>query len=531
MKNIGKYIIVLGLIILTSCSESFLDSEPLTTITDENFYRTKKDAELAIVGCYDGVQMLDGTTNSFTVISEVLSDNTFGGTGNNDGYGFQVWDEFNIQRSAGEVDLLNPNWQSYYKAIYRTNVLLQKMEQIDWEDDEAYRNNIEAQARFLRAYCYFDMVRLWEKVPLLTEPISGNIPQAEADEIYKVIADDLMFAAENGTETVAAGRINKWVAKAYLARVFLFYTGYYNKTDLVGKYTKTQALDGLEDVIESGNFELVSDFKNLWLPASTKKNAAGTALESTYSGKDNSETVFAIKHNITSNWSGTTDGNHWVVMIGLRQQAANFSPYGKGWGACPVNAELYDAYEDGDTRRDASIIGIEEEELEFDKGDQREYTGYNIKKYTPIANPDGKDVSEANGGTSFMISQYQDNIIMRYSDVLLMAAELGSANAQTYYDAIRSRAGLTSKTVSAANILAERRLEFAFEGIRYWDLLRQGLSVAAETIAAEITVENGGVPTQKVILSSNVTKTRGFQQIPQQQITRSAGVLKQNAGW
>src|SRR5690606_25376743 len=120
-----------------------------------------------------------------------------------------------------------------------------------------YRNSIEAQARFLRAYFYFDMVRLWEKVPLITEPTNENVPQSEPDVIYAQIADDLLFAAENGSEVVSPGRVNKWAAKSLLARVYLFYTGYYEAGDLVGKVSKAQALQGLEDVIASTKYALV----------------------------------------------------------------------------------------------------------------------------------------------------------------------------------------------------------------------------------------------------------------------------------
>jgi starch-binding outer membrane protein, SusD/RagB family len=522
--------LIVGMLIATSCSDSFLDSEPITVITDVNFYKTKKDAEMAIIGCYDGLQRIYADGVAFPVASEVLSDNTFGGTGNNDALNYQVIDEFDINRSPGEVNLFNGSWVNYYRAIYRANVLLEKMDQIDWEDDEDYKKSIEAQARFIRAFCYFDMVRLWEKVPLLTEAQNGNIPQSEPDDIYEVIAEDLIFTANNGDATVQAGRVNKWVAKAYLARVFLFYTGYYNKSDLVGMYSQTDALNGLEDIISSGaGYGLVESYKNLWPASSTSINQAGDALETTYAGKDNKETLFAIKYNITSNWSGDVDGNHWLVMLGLRAQA--FSPYGRGWGGGTVNPALYNAYESGDLRRDASIISINNEGLNFDNSDQREYTGFSIKKYIPLSNPDGKDVAEFNGGVSFMISQYQDYVVVRYADVLLMAAELGSANAQNYYDQVRVRAGLGTKTVSKDNILAERRFEFALEGLRYWDLLRQGVDHAASALSLQITVQNGGVDTQKTILGNNVTKTRGLQQIPQDQITRSAGLLKQNAGW
>ncbi len=536
MKKIKLFILALGAIALSSCSESFLDSEPLTSLTTGNFYSTTADAELAIVGCYDGLQVLYSSGVAFPVASEVLSDNCYGATGNTDGYGYQLLDEFDITRSPADVDLLNGNWGAYYKAIYRCNVLLQNMDQIEWGDDTGLRNSIEAQARFIRAYAYFDMVRLWEKVPLLTEPSNDNIPQSDPAETYKVIAEDLLFAAENGSATVEAGRVNKWAAKSLLARVYLFYTCYYGTTDLAGVVSKDKALQGLEDVISSGNYSLIQEYKNLWPAASTVVNEAGDGLETTYAGKDNQETIFAIKYNITSDYNGNTDGNHWMVMLGLRSQM--FPPYGKGWGACTVLSKFYDAYETDDLRKEASIIAIDEEGLDFDNSDQREYTGYSVKKYSPLStyvNVDGKlvikDVAEANGATNFMIGQYQDYVVIRYADVLLMAAELGSTNAQTYFDTVRERAGLTTKTVSVANILAERRFEFAFEGIRYWDLLRQGIETAANSIAISDVVYNGGVETAKNIKKDKIVATRGFQMIPQTQVSLSNGVLIQNNGW
>ena len=137
MKKVKFYILMLGVLLLSACSQSFLDSEPITSLTDGNFYKTVDDAELAVVGCYDGLQILYSSGVAFPVASEVMSDDCFGATGNTDGYGYQLMDEFDLSRSPGDVDLLNDNWKVYYKAIYRCNVLLQKMDQIDWQDDTA----------------------------------------------------------------------------------------------------------------------------------------------------------------------------------------------------------------------------------------------------------------------------------------------------------------------------------------------------------------------------------------------------------
>ncbi|MBZ4675795.1 MAG: RagB/SusD family protein [Anaerophaga sp.] len=532
MKNLKKYYLMMmaGIILmLTGCSDDFLDSKPKTSLTDANFYQTLEDAELAIVGCYDGLQAINQEGVAFPVASEVFSDNCFGGTGKNDQYGYQLLDEFDLQRSPSEQNMFEANWINYYEAIYRVNMLLQKMDQINWEEDTTKQNSIEAEARFLRAFFYFDMVRLWERVPLIIEPTEENVPQSEPDSIYKRITKDLLIAIEKGSENVSPGRVNKWAAKSLLGRVYLFYTGYYNASDLVGLVTKSEVLGHLEDVIDSKEYSLVKEFKNLWPAASATPNPENNTLESTYAGKDNEETIFAIKHNITSDYNGNTDGNHWLVMLGLREQT--FSPYGRGWGACPVDPGFYSSFEDGDKRRTASIIGFDEEGLDFDNSGQREYTGYTNKKYITLALPDGSDVAEENGGTNFMIGQFQDYVSIRYADVLLMAAELGSENAQDYFDQVRERAGLDSKPVSFENIMEERRFEFAFEGIRYWDLLRQGVETAANTIATSTTVLNGGVETQKEIKADNIIETRGFQMIPQNQISLSDNVLTQNDGW
>ena len=123
---------------------------------------------------------------------------------------------------------------------------------------------------------------------------------------------------------------------------------------------------------------------------------------------------------------------------------------------------------------------------------------------------------------------------MRYADVLLMAAELGSGNAQAYFDQVRQRAykaNFASLPVNKDNILKERHLEFALEGIRYWDLLRQGIGTASSTIAETTTLLSGGVAGTKTISAAKIQATKGLQQIPNTQITLSGGVLKQNAGW
>lgn len=528
MKSLKIYMLALALLSAGGCKD-FLDVEPITSVTETNYYKTPADAYKALVGCYDGLQSVWAEGMSFPVVSEVMSDNCFGGGGAADSYNYQMIDEFDKLRSPSDQNNFGPNWIAYYKAIYRCNVLISKLEQIEWGADPTLRNTYESEARFLRAYLYFDLVRLFGNIPLLTSPSAENLPQAAPDEVYKVIAEDLKFAADNLPATAYSaqpvanhGRVTKFAAEALLGRVFLYYTGYYGKADLVGVVSKAEVLAYLENVITTGGYSLVANFANLWPSSLTA-----------YEGEDNRETIFAIKYTYTSDYDGNTDGNHWMVMFGMREQFV--FPYGNGWGFGTVNPKLYNAYAANDTRRAASIIAVVPENIAFtNQAKQREYSGYYVEKYSPLVDEEGNSVAVSRGAVNFMIGQFQDYVSIRYADVLLMAAELGSANAQTYFDDVRRRAyqdAFTPLAVTQENIMRERRLEFAFEGIRYWDQLRRGVDAAAQEIAENTTLLSAGQSVAKVISASKIVETRGLQQIPYTQITLSNGVLKQNAGW
>jgi hypothetical protein len=378
---------------------------------------------------------------------------------------------------------------------------------------------------------------MFENIPLLSVPSVGIIPQANPSDVYKLIAGDLLFAAKNipanaypkAQAATNDGRVTRYAAEALLARVYLFYTGYYAKDDL--GVTKPEVLAGLEDVVASNEFDTIP-YKKLWPAASYIPVPATNTLDKTgYAGKGNKEVVFSQKFNGTSDYSGNNDGNGFLVMMGMR--SLNFSPYGKGWGACTVNPQLVNAYPTGDKRRTASVIDLVSEGIEskFNIVDQREYTGYTVKKYTPTALPDG--TSDTGGLKDFQNSQDQDYVQIRYADVLLMAAELGSPNAVAYFNKVHTRAGLPAvASVSLSDIQTERRFEFAFEGIHYWDLLRTGIDNAATAIAASAqTVKSAGVDDHVTYNVTAIKATKGFMQIPNTQITLSGGVLKQNQGW
>lgn len=558
MKNIKYNIWVAGALCLSlgvsSCSESFLDVESKTESTTGTFYKTESDAYRALIGCYDGWrQTSSAPTIGFYMGAETMAYECFGGTGNGDDRKYQAIDRFDTSQEPSNLNIYENDWKNYYAGVYRCNELITREEQIQWKETGSMRGTYMGECRTIRALLYFDMVRLWGSIPLFLEPVNENRAQADPKDIYAAIFDDLKYAVENipgdaypkVNSSSNDGHITKYAAEALLARAYLYYTGYYGEEP--AGVTKAEALAAVEDVISSNEYSLVSEYKNLWPAASARVAETGdaTTLYGMYAGDGNSETVLAMKFTSSQDYNGNNDGNRWQVMVGMR--SLNSAPYGKGWGGLTVNPLFVNEFKNGDMRRDASVIDLEGEGItalktfEASYKDQREYTGYAVKKYSPLCYADGTSASKEDGSGDFQIAQHQDYVLVRYADVLLMAAELGSPNAQSYFDAVRKRAytsaGILSTNysqlpVTKDNIMQERRLEFAFESINYWDLLRQGVDYAADKLAlSAVNVYSGGNADVITVNAERIKTTKGLSQIPYNQITLSNGVLKQNAGW
>lgn len=577
MKKFLKYISV-AILSAGSMMGCSLDTESMSSIDSQTYYKTMADAKAALVGCYDGYRRTvsgggnSAITFSFFVTSEILSDDCFGGTGQTDAYNHQALDRFDLSLAPTMTNDLEGLWEHYYRAIFNANSLIEKLDGITWEADaqfncatpEETRLAVEGEARFLRAIEYFDLVRLFERVPLLTTPSNEVIPQSEPAEVYAQIVADLKFAAENikyvpskAWHAENEGRATAEAAKAMLARVYLFYTGVYGQEP--GDVTKQEVVSYLQEIVSGGNYGLVqtaadasgveqNGFARLWRAAVSSDAGDGMGLNnSNYVGRacanaEVNEYLFTQKFNYTQDYNGVNTGNQWLVMVGLRD-ITNVAavPYGRGWGACTVNPDAVKIFEEGDARKTATIIDYVAEGRtavidETVLASWREFTGYNLKKYIPLsynvggsAVPEVQAESEWEGNHDFMISQYQDYVVMRYADVLLMLAEL--TEDATYMNEVRARAGLGAIDYSKQNIIDERHREFMGEGIRYWDLLRQGVDYAANAIAGEWTVKSGGNDAKVTILKENIVAKRGFCPIPENQITVSGGVYTQNQGW
>lgn len=484
--------------------------------------------------------------------AEFASEQAFGGLGLSDARNNNIIDQFTTSIAPSYNDLYNTDWINYYKGIFRCNQLITQQDNIDWGGDETAKGRVIGEARALRGILYFDLVRLFGDVPLLTEPSEENLPRTAAKEVYQLIFDDFKFAAANipadayplENRNTNDGHITKYAAEALLVRAYLYYTGYYGAQH--EGCTKEEAIAAIDDVVANGGYELESEYKNLFMPACTSdaSTSGNYAWNSTYAGKYynngwtgdiSKEVVLNLKFNTTQDYNGNADGNTFSVYLGPRNKMATNVCIASGWGACSVTPYFVTKYQ-SDPRFSACCWSATEAGFTADVADTYEYTGYYTRKYAPMCFSDGtrQEVGFQLGEQHQNITYYQDWTIMRYADVLLMHSELHE-NADGL-NQVRARVGLPAVSYSIENIRNERAIEFAFEGIHFWDLMRyeKDGAYAARTIAEAqdgATVQNGGVEATTTFSESNFTSKKGLMQIPNTQITLSGGTLTQNAGW
>ncbi|TKC00622.1 RagB/SusD family nutrient uptake outer membrane protein [Pedobacter cryophilus] len=468
MKN-NKYIIASLLVVtMTTGCEKFVDYAPKEDfqITSDDYLKTSDDYQKMVVACYSPLQWLWANP----VIGDIASDNSVsGGENATDQIGFQEIDNYQITANNGN---LTEAWKSCYEGINRVNYLEENKTKLDFVGKDALYGEIY----FLRAYYYFELVRMFGDVPLFVDKRLGvsdskGIPRTAKADVYKQIELDLnnAIAANLPNVRVAAepGRITKYAAQALLGKVLLYQ----------GKFDAAAAM--LENVV-NGPFSLVTNFGNVFLQA----------------GENGTESVFEIQYSNISpfyDWSnpGRGQGNLAVQVCGIRNITGS-SPYGEGWSTNLPTVNLANAYAAGDTRKAVTILDIEaykaanpQFNIKYTVAPYRN-TGLYNQKYLP-----------RKGETSGQVElNYLNNYrTIRYADVLLMAAEANNrattpndTKAQGYLNRVRQRAfadqlhNITSTgTALRQAIWDERRLELAMEGDRFFDLVRTGQAAAKIT--------------------------------------------------
>lgn len=476
MTNKFKFMITALAVIMTmvSCSEEYLEVPAKGTNLENNYYRNQDEAFAGVVAVYDVMRKYSGGFENMATFMNAGSDDFLAGGGNaSDGVGIQSFDDFTITPTTMPLSY----WSDFYQGIFRANFLLTKLPAV--EMDETLKARFAGETKALRAIYYFNLVRLFENIPLITTPLDqaefNNVPQADPSDVYALIEEDLLSAIDNLPPTVPAeqaGRFTKGGAQALLGKVYLYQGKLPEAASLLREVNGTPG-----EVNQYGN-KLLDNFDELW----------------NTDNKFNSESIIEVAHTnaSSSHWgiwgSGEDEGNSINTMVGPRSyaQLTEEAPdLPSGWSFNPVEPELYDLLKD-DPRFDATILDLKAlvaaGAADYLPG--YEDTGYFLNKFIPTQD----DVTT---GTGEPILNYRQNFyVIRLADTYLMEAEaLGGTGprAQALFDAVRARVGLPSIPVSLSAIAAERRLELAGEGHRFFDLVRTGK--AAQALADEGFVE------------------------------------------
>jgi len=454
MKYLKLYPLLMGLALLTGCDEDFVNKEFTNGIVEENFYQTAKDAQQALTGVYDPLSRKGVYRESAVVLGECSSDNIDEQTGDNGDYGFH-YKAVSDYRWLPDNPFISARWYDCYAGIFRANAFLAKVPAIKM--DETLKKQYLAEAAFLRALYYWNLVITYGDVPLMTTVLTPdeyrNLARTSQEKVYAQIEADLTKAIPDlsAANSNPVGRVTKGAALGILGRMYL----YQKKWPLAAQTS--------QQVVALGEYKLVEDYMSQF--NGKGENGPESMMEFQAVGFAPSYWSAASKNGMAVMWSPVIGWANW------------FTP----------SKEVITIFPEGDQRRKSVlVVGAQPADM-IDvngKGSQpfpsapMRPTFFNnacVRKFLP----EGRDMNSAN---NFDVNQP----IIRYAEVLLNLAEAlnesgqGSA-ALPPLNQVRTRAGLVPITdtnqESLRNIIRkERRLELAFEGHRFFDLARWGIS-------------------------------------------------------
>ncbi|RTQ48977.1 RagB/SusD family nutrient uptake outer membrane protein [Hymenobacter gummosus] len=461
---------LLGL--LTGCGEKWLDVSPNDSVTEENFYQTETDAIQATNAVYSELGKAGQYNYALWGIGDIMADNSVtGGGGGGDGIEFQQLDNFNIPATNPVINRL---WGGCYVGIGRANVVIQRVPGIANMSD-ALRRRCIAEAKFLRAKYYFDLVRAYGEVPLITVPPTSldqvNIPRSPVDRVYDQIVQDLTEASTgndlpNSYAGADLGRATKLAAMGLLAKVQLT------------RGNRSEAARVANETITAAR----AAGKDLWADYADNFKVAN---------ENGKESLFEVQYVSGLNqWTQDGLGFSGNEFFGPRGQG--LTPQG-GYGFNIPEAEFVNGYETGDLRRDVTI---------WKPGDA--YPAGSTSPSQPASlpgSPNGYGLKKwFVGKTNTNIWDSPLNIpVLRLADVYLILAEADGPTARGLeaINRVRRRAfglpldqpstrDLTASTPNFTDaVIRERRYELAFENDRWFDLKRTGKLLTLPALQAK----------------------------------------------
>lgn len=488
-KNIKTAVALVILAFTGTSCEDFLESKPVSQIGETDFFKTESDFNQALVGAYSAFAQVYSGNAYYPLLTDLRSDNTTelttGGDGND---AKRNIDEF---RETTDNEHLTAFWQNSYILIARANSILARI------DGGAVTDNLKKQytgeALTLRALAYFNLVRLFGGVPLVTEPVtdidaSYKVGRSTVQQVYAQIEADLVKAeglVPVAYDDASVGRVTRGAAQSLLGQAYLTQKKF------------TEAAAEFKKVVESGTYSLLPVYADLY-----KAGRQG-----------NSEAIWQAQFKSAANGLGSNLPNHFAPT----GSEGITIPSGGAYGFNQPTEDIADAYSAGDVRRNNIADG-------YTNGGTFVAAKY-IRGYVE---------RETGGGYA---DSGADWYVIRYADILLMYAEALNevdkgpvADAYTAINGVRKRAGLGDlsglnyETFKAA-VYNEERLESPFEGHRWFDLLRTDRALAV--MNAKVTA--GGNRT--VGISTPIKPYQLLYPIPALVITTSTPAIVQNEGY
>ncbi len=481
MKQIKFITLLILSVFVTSCEDTFLSPDLTTGIDAESFYTTDEEIESAVLNIYDGIQGVNASENTSSglnygiqiefYVTEMRSDNTR--TKSQEGESAQ-FDNFTVTPNNGFV---SNYYRSFYNVIYRANVVLENLAAAS----DANAVKFEAEAKFLRAYAYFNLVRLYGDIPLIDQiidPATDKITpftRVPVADVYTLITSDLLTAID-GLDNSYKNRASQAAAQALLAKVYL--------TQETPNYVDAQLL--CESVMNSGTYRLIDNFNDIF-----------------YS-EGNDEVIFAIGFVPSTANDSQNFSAEWLNAVG-RTSGVNY--------VTDEAVAVLDAL--GGDRAGVSY-----------RVDVSQTTQHQVTKYLPNGEDGGADgktfsTNAQTAGNDWVVLRYADVVLMQVEAIMAGNSSTTSSTAIDSFNLIRERANLpddADSEITVDELLDERRVELAFENHRLFDLIRLGEAV---NVLTEFSATN----------EYGFTSTDLLLPIPQYEINLSNGIMTQNPGY
>ncbi|RLD25242.1 MAG: RagB/SusD family nutrient uptake outer membrane protein, partial [Bacteroidetes bacterium] len=444
MKSKTIYLIILFALLVGNSCEDFLDKPIQGFQVSENYFATEEECQRAVFGCYESLSPDDWwQLDFFWMVGDVCSDEAFKGNSiEGDQRDFGNLANFNIHSNNEWVEF---KWLYSYATISRCNLVIYKVP--DSPSSEENKKRFVAEAKYLRAFAYFELVKNFGGVPVVLNEISAGdavVQRSSMEEVFAQIEKDLKEASsslplksEQSAEEI--GRATKGAAQAFLAKAFVYQD----------KWGEAQTYS--DSVISSGEYNLSDPFSEVWSIANQNGNGS----------------IFEIQHSFDD-----------IYYVGTAIPVLSRSRADGGWGFGTPSSYLEKAME-GDPRLSLTIIkegdNVDADHPSYDTQLTENESGrINRKYYLSYSERPSKDEHNRSG---------LNHIVFRYADLLLLHAEIAYQNgnesaALLALNQVRARVSLSPENSGGINLLnaiyKERQLELAMEGHRYYDLKRTG---------------------------------------------------------